>query len=316
MHAQQNVTAAQHTLTRAEHELDALLAQQASGSGAATGGSTIGGGAATGRTNATAGPSAADLASYQRAVDSAAAAVAVAQQAVQQGTIVSPIAGTVTAVNLAVGQSVTAASTTDGVIVTGPGGFEVSTSLGVSEMPHVALGDPATVVPDGDHRTYRGTVVSISALPSSVTSAATDYLVVVGLADPNAALTNGNLGSVTIVTERVTDTLSIPTSAVTTVGARHLVQLLRPGRDPRTVAVGVGTLGASWTRVTSGLRAGDRVVIADLATPLPGTATSSANGTTGAAASRIQGLFRGTGAGGGFGGPPGGGAGGFGGAGR
>ena len=62
-------------------------------------------GSRTGTT--TTGPSAADLASYQRAVDSAAAAVAVAEQAVSQGTIVSPIAGTVSAVNLAVGQSVT-----------------------------------------------------------------------------------------------------------------------------------------------------------------------------------------------------------------
>ena len=107
MHAQQAVTDAQRSLTRAEHELDALLTQQAGSSGSTNGGSTFGGGtASSGRTATATGPSAADLASYQQAVDSATAAVAVAEQAVQQGTIVSPIAGTVTAVDLTAGQSV------------------------------------------------------------------------------------------------------------------------------------------------------------------------------------------------------------------
>jgi multidrug efflux pump subunit AcrA (membrane-fusion protein) len=250
-------------------------------------------------------------------VDSAAAAVAVAQQAVRQGTIVSPIAGTVTAVDLSVGETVAAASTTAGVIVTGPGGFEVSTSLSVTEVPHVTPGAPARVVPDGDHETYPGTVVSVSALPSSVTSVATDYLVVVALDDPNAPLANGDLGAVTIVTEHETGVLSVPTSAVTAFGGRHLVEVLRSGRSPRTVPVGVGAVGPDWTQVTSGVRAGERVVLADLSTPLPGSATSSTNGADGTAASRIPSLFRGAAGGngggfGGFGAPGGGGSGRFG----
>ena len=179
----------------------------------------------------------------------------------------------------------------------------------MTQVPNVVPGASATVVPDGDHKAYRGKVVSISAVPSSVTSAATDYLVVVGLDDPTAPLTNGDLGAVTIVTKRVADARSVPSSAVTAVGTRHVVQVLRADGDPRTVAVGIGAVGATWTQVTSGLRAGDRVVLADLSTPLPGSATSSDNGTAGTAASRIQGLFRGggTGGGGGFGGTGGGG---------
>ena len=138
-----------------------------------------------------------------------------------------------------------------------------------------------------------------------MTTSATNYLVVVGLDDPGAPLTNGDLGTVTIVTKRVADVLSVPTSAVTAIGTRHLVQVLGSGGTPKTVSVRVGAIGSTWTQVTSGLRAGDTVVVADLSTPLPGSATSSTNGTTGTngtAASRIQSLFRGAGAGGGFGG--------------
>jgi RND family efflux transporter MFP subunit len=302
MQSQQAVSDAQRALTRAEHGLDALLARQAASGG--TGATTSSGPSAGSRSTATTGPTAADLASYQRAVDGAAAAVAVAGQALQQGTIVSPIAGTVTAVDLTVGQTVGAASTTAGVLITGPGGFEVSTALSVADVPHVAPGAPTTVVPDGDHRAYRGKVVSVSALPSSVTSVATDYLVVVALDDPNAPLTNGDLAAVTIVTTRAPDVLSVPTSAVTVIGNRHLVEVLRPDGAPHTVTVGVGAVGADRTQVTSGLHAGDRVLLADLSTPLPGSATSASNGTTGTAASRIQGLLRGAGGGnrGGFGG--------------
>jgi HlyD family secretion protein len=293
--AQQAVSSAQRAQTTAEHALDALLAQEAtsSASGSRPEGSQSGAGTST----ATTGPSAADLASYQRAVDSAAAAVAVADQAVDQGTIVSPIAGTVSAVDLAVGQSVGAASTSEHVVVTGAGGYEVSTNLTVTQVPDVAPGATARVVPDGSGRTYAGTVVSISALPSSVTSAATNYLVVVGLDDPHAALTNGDLGTVTIVTKRVRGVVSVPTSAVTAVGGRHVVQVLGGG-GPQTVRVGVGVVGPTWTQITSGLESGARVVIADLSTPLPGSATSAAAGTNGTAANRIPGLFRGSGLGG------------------
>jgi hypothetical protein len=147
--------------------------------------------------------------------------------------------------------------------------------------------------------------VSISALPSAVTTSATDYLVVVGLDDPNAPLTNGDLGTVTIVTKRVAHALAVPTSAVTVIGTRHVVQVVASGGTPKTVGVRVGAVGADWTQVTSGVQAGDRVVLADLSTPLPGSATSSTNGTTGTAANRIQGLLRGAGLG------AGGGAGGF-----
>ena len=101
--AQAAVSTAQKQLATASSQLDALLAQQAAAAGSGgtgtTGGAPTSGSAPSGSTGSS--PSSADLVKYQKAVDAAEAEVTAAQQAVAQATIVSPIAGTVVAVNLA-----------------------------------------------------------------------------------------------------------------------------------------------------------------------------------------------------------------------
>jgi trimeric autotransporter adhesin len=71
----------------------------------------------------------------------------------------------------------------------------------------------------------------------------------------------------------------VPTSAVTTDGTAHSVQVLESGK-PKTVPVGVGAVGPTWTEITRGLTAGQQVVLANLDAALPNSATNSSNGTT------------------------------------
>jgi HlyD family secretion protein len=322
--AQNAVAAAQNTLVGASNALDALLAQRAastpsaptapsgstggsggsgsfaqggggsSSSGSAASGSGFAGTGARGSGSTSSAPSAADLASYQQAVDAATDQVAVAQQALAQATVASPIAGTVVAVNLTPGASVTSASSTADIVVQGSGGYEVSTTVGVDKIPHVHIGDTATVVPDGTHKSLTGKVASISEVPDANVST-TSYLVVIGLTDPNVALNNGATGTTTVVTDSAKSALAVPTSAVTTNGGRHTVEVL-DGDTTRQVTVQVGVMGAEWTEVKSGLTKGQQVVLADASQPLPGSATSSSNGSA-----TTNPLAR-LGAGGGFGG--------------
>jgi len=288
--AQAAVKTAQDTLATASTALDTLLQQQAassSGSSTAPSGSP---GSPTGSTGSTpnsggassaaSSPSSADLVAYQKAVDAATAEVTAAEQAVAQATIVSPIAGEVTAVNLTVGASVTAGSSTDNVIVTGYGGYEVSTSVSVDQIPHVKVGQDAVVLPDGSQRSITGSVVAISAVAeSSSTGSATSYRVVIGLSDPNAKLNNGATGTVSIVTDQAKSALAVPTSAVTTNGTRHTVKVVKGG-TAETVSVQVGVVGDRYTEIASGLTSGQQVVLATVSDPLPNAATSSSNGTT------------------------------------
>jgi HlyD family secretion protein len=291
--AQQAVSVAQQQLASASEALDAILEQTAAaGSGANPGGNGATGGdgsapsGGSGATSPSSGanppsgsssPTSADLASFQQAVDAAEAQVAVAQQAVGQATIVSPIAGTVQAVNLAVGDTVSAASTTANVLVVGPDGFEATTTVSVDDIASVKVGQPATVVPDGSKRALAGTVTSVSVAPVD-TSSTPVYRVVIGLADPHADLDNGATATSAIVTQQARHTLAVPTSAVTTAGGRHFVTI-RDGTETSRVAVTAGVVGDRWTEIRSGVRAGQQVVLADLSEPLPGSATeSSVNG--------------------------------------
>jgi HlyD family secretion protein len=315
--AQNAVDTAQHTLADASTALDNYLAQRAAtppptttpptstptttprtaapstasggnGTRSGSGSSSTGSSGASGfsgsgsRSSTSSAPSAADIASYQAAVDAAQANVAVAFQALSQATITTPITGQVVAVNLTPGAGVSSSSaSTENIVVQGAGGMEVTTSVNVTKIADVAVGQAASVVPDGTHTSLAGKVTSISVAPtSSSNSSTTSYRVVVGLDNPNQKLSNGSTGTVTIVTKSAKSSLAVPTSAITAIGRRYTVTVVQDG-SPTTVLVGVGVIGAQWTEITSGLTRGEEVVLANVSTPLPSSATSSSNGTTG-----------------------------------
>jgi HlyD family secretion protein len=225
-------------------------------------------------------PSAADLVKYQQAIDAAAANVAAAEQAIAQATIASPIAGTVVAVDMAPGDDVTSASSTENIVVVGPGGFEATTTVGVDQISEVKVGQAATVTPDGStyHIAAKVVAVSVGVDPSSTST--TVYRVTLGLLDPEGStLADGATGDVSITTDTTHAGVAVPASAVTTVGRRHTVVVLTNGK-PVTTEVQIGAVGATWTAVTQGIDAGTRVVLAQLDEPLPTSATQSTNTTS------------------------------------
>ncbi len=217
--------------------------------------------------------------------------MAVAQQAVAQATLVSPIAGTVQQVGIAVGDSVSAGSSTAAIVVVGEGGYEVTTTVTVDDLPDVEVGQAVTITADGAAQPVDGQVVGIGTVPTS-SGSATTYPVTVGLTEQPEGFRNGATASLSIVTARTDDAVAVPTSAVTFQNGRSTVTVLDDG-TPSTVTVQTGAVGDTWTEITDGLDVGQTVVLADLDAPLPSSATDS-QGTTGG--------FGGGFGGGGFGG--------------
>jgi RND family efflux transporter MFP subunit len=229
------------------------------GAGAATsaakaGGSTSAAGSTTGAV------SGAQLAADQAAVDAANASVAVAQQQLSEATIVSPITGTVSLVGLTVGQQATAGSTTSAVDVIDPTGHGVSLSLDVTKIPQVKVGDKATVVPDGSATPLAATVSYIAAAPT--TAGSTAYNVQLAFTTNPTALRDGIQAAVTITTAQAAGALAVPTSAVNHRGALDYVLVLNGGTT-KVQIVTVGAVGATYTQVTQGLAAGQKVVLAN-----------------------------------------------------
>ena len=103
--------------------------------------------------------------------------------------------------NLAVGDAVTAASSTANIVVVGPGGFEVTTTVSVDEVTDVKVGQPATFLPDGSKRPLAGTVTVDLDRPGRQRDAPRATASSSGSTDQDANLDNGSTGSVAIVTE-------------------------------------------------------------------------------------------------------------------
>ncbi len=243
---------------------------------------------------ATYSPSAEQLIAGQADIDAAAAQVAVAEQAIDQATVVSPIAGTVVSVDLAAGDEVTAADETASIVVVGEGGYEVTTTVSVDDVADVAVGQGATVVADGGRGTVVGEVVSIGVSGSTGSDGTTSYPVTIALTGDTAGLGNGSTASVSIVTDDAVDALAVPASAVTVDGDRSTVQLVE-GDEVSAVTVEVGARGGTWVEVLSGVEEGDEVALADLSEPLPSAATDSSSST---GQRQGQGGFPGAGSGG------------------
>ena len=125
------------------------------------------------------------------------------------------------------------------------------------------------MVPDGTTATLTGTVTSIGVLPSN--GGSTAYPVTVALRG-GTSLPDGATATVALHPSAGGTGLVVPTSALTATGRGFTVRVDRNG-TLTTVPVTVGTSGAVYTQVTSGLSAGQMVVIADLGTPLPTAST-------------------------------------------
>jgi hypothetical protein len=110
---------------------------------------------------------------------------------------------------------------------------------------------------------------------------------VIGLSGAPATLRNGAMATTTIdVATSMTDAVLVPTSAVHDLAGRHSVTVLKDGKTT-TVAVEVGVVGAQQTEITSGIEAGQTVVLADIDAAVPSSnadsriASQFGNGLTG-----------------------------------
>jgi trimeric autotransporter adhesin len=89
----------------------------------------------------------------------------------------------------------------------------------------------------------------------------------------------GSSAAVSLTTATVASALVVPTSAVRTVGTRHVVEVLS-GSTVSPVAVTTGATGPLRTEVLSGLAVGQQVVLADLSSTVTSDG-STTGGTTG-----------------------------------
>ncbi len=280
-----------------------------SGSGTGSGSGGGGSGSSGGTGSSASGDTPQQIAADQAAIDTAQAELTVAGQSLAEANLTSPINGTIVSVGINVGDTVSANSSTDVIVIIGTQSFEVSGTLSSSQVPSIKVGDSAGAQVDGIDGTIDGTVSQVGPVQSG-TSGYT-YPVVVALPSSATGLFTGSTANVVIATGAVADVVAVPTSAVQSLGSRSYVEMLSNGTLTRKV-IKVGMVGNTYSQVLSGLMPGQSVVLADYAEPVPSSNTNTfggfggggfgGGGFGGGAGFRISRTAGGGGAAGGFGG--------------
>jgi len=222
----------------------------------------------------------------QAAVTNAEAALSSAQADLTSATLKSSIGGTVGSVSLVKG----ATSQGKSVVIVGTGAVEVTVDVPLASIGTVHVGQQANVTPQGATSIAAGSVTSISLLPStsssstgtgsatgqgtSTTSSPT-YPVVVLVPEALPALATGSRADVSLLIGTVSKVLTVPNSALTPVAKGQAMAVTLKNGVATPALVKTGYAGTLTTQITSGLSAGQQVVLADLNTALPTNTTSS-----------------------------------------
>jgi multidrug efflux pump subunit AcrA (membrane-fusion protein) len=261
-----------------------------------------------------------------------------AQSQEASATMTSPIAGVVATVNLVKGQTVsgtassgssgtsgtsgtgtsgggggatsgtsgtssTSTTTTAQILVISTNSWIVNATVDATSVGLISKGDQAQLTVTGSTGTVYGTISSIG-LVSTSTSTTASYPVVVAVTGSPTGLHDGAGVTASLLYKQLNNVVVVPSTALhrNSSGGEYVEQVTNGKTVQTTVKVGVASGGQ--TQITSGLKAGDQIVVPVL------PANSRRPGTTGTTTTGGAGGGFGGGAGGGFGGGAGGGFGG------
>lgn len=208
----------------------------------------------------------AQKAAASAALASARAGLEQAQANLEKASLRSPMAGTVLAVSVEDGDSVTSAGP-DAFLVADLSGFEVVADFAESDVVLIEEGQSVQIEFDAIAGSGgAGTVTEVSPLGAAdpTGGSLTTYTVTVEVATPPAGLRVGMTAQIDIIVEEDADVVAAPVAALNVSGDDVVVNVLQSDGTIREVVVTTGTQGGNFVEITSGLEGGETVVIGDV----------------------------------------------------
>lgn len=236
------------------------------------------------------------IAADQASVTAAQDNLNVAQANLSGATITAPFSGTVAQVNISPGQQIgsnsagggsaaggsaggggsAAAAATPAIILNGAGSYIVQASISDAQINQVKPGDSASIIPAGYTTPISGSVTQITPY-ATTTAGVTTYPVTLSINSSGSGLFAGASAQVSIVVAQKHQVLTIPTSAIHSVGSKQFV-LVQNGKRTVHQTVTTGISGNFSTQVLSGLHGGEKIVLAKITPTVPGTGTGKKGG--------------------------------------
>jgi multidrug efflux pump subunit AcrA (membrane-fusion protein) len=185
-------------------------------------------------------------------------------------TITSPIDGTVTVVNVKIGQAVTgspsstsssSASTTGQIEVMDLAHLQIAGEASETDIPKLKMDQAATITAAAlGTETVVGKVCALSVVGTQISGVAS-FGVTVCLDGSDPALLVGMSATAAVVTSRADGAVLVPSLAVKTVGGQQVVTVLgADGKTETNVPVTVGISNGSETQILTGLSGTETVV--------------------------------------------------------
>jgi HlyD family secretion protein len=210
------------------------------------------------------GPTQAEIAAAQGAVDVARVGLEQADLALAKASLVAPIGGVVSEVNVKRGEAVGGLAA---VILTDTSAYHINVEVDEIDIGRVTRGQKVAIAVDAiPDEEFAGHVDNISPGPiQGASSGIVAYEVTIALDSRDARLLPGMTTDATIETERLENVLVIPNRAVSidrTSGepAAYVERVDEQGNPLRT-KVELGLRNETTSQVLSGLDEGDQVVI-------------------------------------------------------
>ncbi len=225
--------------------------------------------------------------SDQAAVASAQTAAASAQATVNLAQIVAPADGTITAVSLVLGIDAPSGD----AIQMQAGPMQVTASFAETDLPALKVGQAASIAITATAESTTGKLTQIDPVAAtSGSSSVVTYSVVITLDSTPADVQTGMSASVSITTAEADNVLAVPAIALVGANGSYTVRVMGTDGSISSVPVTVGLTTTQYAAITSGINAGDAVVIG---TSSPRTASTTNAG-------NLTGGFGGFGGGGNF----------------
>jgi HlyD family secretion protein len=274
------VTAAEQALTAARLKQDELLrgptaSDIANAQGAVDSARASLTAAIAARDDLLAGPDQEDIDLQLQQVRLAELAVEKARKNLEDATLTAPFDGTAAAIAIHVGDVVT--PNTPAITILTPNALRLKLTLGETDLPAAKVGQTGLIIFDAIQGVaYPLKITSIGLAPETqqgvVTYTALADLTRLNEGGEDVRPAPGMNGAAVVTTEEKANVLAVPNQAIRERGDNQVVDVLVDGK-PEIRVIRTGSSDANNTEVTSGLQAGDLVI-------LPGAARTTAEEST------------------------------------
>jgi multidrug efflux pump subunit AcrA (membrane-fusion protein) len=290
--AQAAVTAAEQSLTAAQLAQEELLrgptaSDVANAQGAVDSAQASLAAATAARNDLLDGPDQEDIDLQTQQVKLAELAVEKARQALEDATLTAPFDGTAAAINIHVGDVI--APNAPAITTLSPSALRVKLTLGETDLPAVSVGQVGLIIFDAiPGVAYPLKITSIGLAPDTqqgvVTYTALAEITRLNEGGEDVRPAPGMNGAAVVTTEEKANVLAVPSQAIRRRGNDQVVDVLVDGK-PETRVIRTGNSDATNTEVTSGLEAGDLVI-------LPGSARATTEEATPVGGEELPGGIR------------------------